>query len=180
MVELVEFYFDMYEIFTEIKKYLQSSLIEISVKQHQITFIFEKEILPLKTLYLVHDWIYTDLETDQAYLTSLNDIPMVVIPDLYFNQGELSENENHSSLISMLYMISIVADKICKCPALEIAFSDQYLKCYLDKPGLTMNDLENYQKMFGPNPTLELQVQRPYLLFINENMDVGDLYDDDN
>jgi len=180
MVELVEFYFDMYEIFKDIDEYLQSSLIEISVKQHQITLVFEKDILPLRVLSLVNDWVSTDLDTDQAYVTSLNDIPMIVIPELYFNQAELSENRNHSSLISMLYMISIVADKICKCPALEIAFSEQYLKCYLDKPGLTMNDLENYQKMFGPNPTLELQVQRPYLLFINENLEIGDLYDGDH
>ena len=78
MVDLVEPHFNVFEIFVNLyKTFDKPRLLEISLKQSQITFIFEKEIIGLPFLKDLFDYLSSDLTlsiVESPYVTSLNDI----------------------------------------------------------------------------------------------------------
>ena len=177
-IPLVNVTFNPYDMFEEVVDLLNDlPLVEISLKRSQITLIFDKEIIPLnKTRFLLDHLVNIDVESGFPYFTSLNDIPMIVIPDLKYNVDNLKVKFNEKNIFAaIVILIDTIAQKICSCPSLEIVFSSNYIKCYLDKPGLTVDDLKAYENLFGDQQgTLELHAQRPYLLFVNEGVDDGE------
>lgn len=171
MTELATFTFNVFEIFEDISSmFPESMLLEISVRQSQISLIFEQEILLVSSL---NAELFNSV-TDDALLMCVEDKLNLVLP---FRKSGVNISISNDSFINLRFLIQKISDTICKCPALEIVFSNQYLKCYLDKPGLTVDDLQQYQKLFDAEGTLELHTQRPYLLFINENLTMEDFND---
>lgn len=137
---------------------------EISVKQHQIDirlderdFCYFSDVLP---------FVEDDLtDPDAAYVATGQDGMHLII--------EINSDEPKAPLSmfnTFVQVIRFLADKVCKCPSLEFAISGQYLKFYLDKPGITLEELTIVEQLFNSKCTLELGIQRPYILFINENL----------
>lgn len=58
-----------------------------------------------------------------------------------------------------------VSDIVCTCPILEYIVSENYVKVYLDKPGLEVQQLVDLENFLSQKCTLELH-NRPYALFI--------------
>lgn len=162
--------YNVFEIFGTINDSLPNSkLLEVSVRQSQVTLIFDDEVIPLSDLR-ENKWIDG---SGESYLATTEEGPVIVVP---FNVEELKTQ--FSNPFKLLYdLILLISDEICKCPALEIVFSNQYLKCYLDKPGLRVEDLKKYENIFKLEGTLELHSQRPYLLFINSELSESDFID---
>lgn len=165
-IPLVKMTYDVFDMFDSVSEFLEGAyLTEISLKQNQITLTFDKDILRLSSIKLLLEFIEDLIPSDNnGYFTSLNDIPMIVIPDIKFT----GLTQKNNVFMVMMDLITKIAEKICTCPSLEIVFSSNYLKCYLDKPGLTVNDLREYEKLFDLEGSLELHAQRPYLLFVRE------------
>ena len=66
-------------------------------------------------------------------------------------------------------LLQEIGDHICQCPALEYTISTDFIKVYIDKPNIFIDDLNNLQEVFDSNFSLELQKQRPYCLFVKKN-----------
>lgn len=155
----------MFGLFDKIQELIQNShIVEISVKQHHINIILkESDICSFSDILsisqddlIVPDSSYVTLGTDYIVLSIEN------IPD--------DVDSIQSNFKEFVQVIRFLADNICRCPALEFVISAHYLKFYLDKPGLKLEDLQKVETLFDNKCTLELGVQRPYLLFINENL----------
>lgn len=157
---------NLFETFGLLNTTMDNQILEMSVKQHQITFIMKESILyfPYVNKLTKHITNY-----NESYVTTHNDV-------LYFIIGDLStKNLDEGDLLyPFVSLIEKFADKICQCPSLEYVVSNQYIKCFLDKPGLKLTDLEEYELILGAanKSELEMHPQRPYLLFINENYEV--------
>lgn len=161
------------DLFTQTKlidELLGGQLLEISVKQHNITISITEPLIYLpyakKLLSLIND---LDGVLEKSFISIHNDI-------IYFTFEKLSSEDikEESPLYLFMKTIEEFADKICTCPSLEFIISNQYLKCFLDKPGLTVKSLSDYEDVLNAKGKgeLELHPQRPYLLFINENFEV--------
>lgn len=153
----------MFSHFNDINSDLEySNILEISVKQHQIAIWLDnpdKLFYLSDSLQLVHDVIVTP---QTSYITTLNDNMYVIIEDIP------DDFDNDSSKFNIfMKVIRYLADHVCTCPALEYVISDKYIKCYLDKPGLKLDDIRKIEELFGETCTLELTTNRPYALFIN-------------
>ena len=150
---------DLFNEIDELKKMIQSDFVEISVKQHQIDVIFKKgEPLYLKDLNELYIRMNIGLETKEPYIVSFEDEIHYIIPDI-----QVSEE---TQPYIFMKVIQKLAEHICQCPSLEYVVSSFYVKCYLDKPGLYVEDLKKYDEIMGNNGTLELHTQRPYLLYV--------------
>lgn len=154
----------LFEKFNEINDILGGHLTEISVKQHQITFLVQESLLEAQPLMELLNSVdsYTD-----SFITTRDDV-------LYISIGRLSLDSMSKKdiLYPFVYIITSFAQKICTCPSLEFIVAKEYIKCFLDKPGLKISDLKTYEDILGVKGKgeLELHPQRPYLLFINENI----------
>lgn len=156
---------ELFEIHKELNKIIASKIIEISVKQHQITFMFDKQdILYIEDLNIIEDELSRVYSFGEPYITTLSEVIYYTIPDISYDDSETAV-PSYEKLITTIQKIS---EKVCQCPALEYIIAENYIKCFLDKPGLAINDLIEYQQiMENTDATLELLSQRPYLLFIN-------------
>lgn len=148
---------ELFNEFNDINQKLEQELIEISVRQHQISYIFEGNTLGLKDIETL-TCLTLNYDLDRSYLMTQEGDFLVVTFDSW---------EDKSTFFKKY--IKEISDKICQCPAIEFVVSAQYIKCYLDKGGLTVDDLVAYEKIMGATGTLEVTTQRPYLLFINES-----------
>ena len=161
---------DLFNRTKEIDEMLGNQLLEISVKQHSITIsITESMIHFLHAEKLIIMVAGMKGASKKSFISTHNDI-------IYFTFEDLSTDKMMEKDPLRLFMETIedFAEKICTCPALEFIISNQYLKCFLDKPGLTIENLSEYEEVLEAKGKgeLELHPQRPYLLFINENFEV--------
>lgn len=145
----------IFKIFDKLQDIIGCPISEVSVKQHQIA-------IGLNSSVLEFDGILSLIETiprlSNMYVATNQDELYIIIEDIV-----------HNDFLKELHqVITFLADNICKCPSLEYVFSEQYIKFYLDKPGLTLKDLHKVENLFNSRCTLELGIQRPYILFINE------------
>lgn len=152
----------IFNIFKYYDELFGENLVEISVKQTQLTFFIRDSI---KIQSLIKSFrAYPDAE-----ILFYNDFLILRIEQLDI------EKEKEAPFYDLLDVINQMSEKICQCPALEYVVSENYIKCFLDKVGLGITDLAEYEEILeAENSTLELHPQRAYLLFIN----IGD--NDDN
>lgn len=153
----------LFEMVKRLNDILDGQLLEVSVKQHQITISVKEAILHFNH---IKDLLLFSIHDDVSFISVNNDI-------LYLTFGGLSVEEVDSTkpiFKTFINIISQFAEKVCTCPSLEFIISPQYLKCFLDKPGLGIKDLKEYENILDAKGKgeLELHPQRPYLLFINE------------
>lgn len=151
------------ELFNEINELSDNTIIEMSIKKSRINFefqdgslIYSKIIIGLlkdplireDNLYITNWENSIRLTCDTTHLTKPSDIPRKSLFKEFFN------------------LIEELGDHICQCPSLEYVVGENYVKIYIDKPSMGIDDLKNLQKVFGQEFTLELTKQRPYCLFI--------------
>lgn len=145
-----------------INEVLDGQLLEISVRQHQVTISIKDSLVYFPQLKKMFDFAFDS----KSFVSFSDDI-------FYFVFVNLSSEDitDKDIFYSFLKTIEDFAEKICTCPSLEFVISPQYLKCFLDKPGLKVGNLREYEKVLDAEGKgeLELHPQRPYLLFINEN-----------
>ena len=151
----------LFSDFKKINDICSNDLVEISVKQHQITLMFDTSLLYFsgieKLPYL-----------SNGFITTFGDNLFITI-EVTESTKEIYKEEYYKNFFDV---IRIFAEKICQCPSLEYVVSNQYIKCFLDKTNLTVNDLKTYEDVLGAEGQLELHPQRAYLLFINTEGEV--------
>ena len=154
----------LFNQFNKINEKLEGEILEMSVKQHQVTISLKESLLSFNDVDILND-IYSF----QNYVTTKNDIIFITFPDI--SQDTIEEK---SDLYIFMSVITQMANDICSCPSLEFVISKEYIKCFLDKPGIRTSDLLKYEEILGAKDKgeLELHPQRPYLLFINDNLEV--------
>ena len=165
--------FDLFKSFNDIQhRRSDVKILEISIRQGQILIIFEKDLIPLRALMDLSEMVRvkesSSLLSKYSSIGFIGENPSLIIDVNNFKSDLFKFSDIFQVLIDT---IEYAADNICKCPALEIVFSDKYIKCYLDKPGITLEDVSKYEQMFNSKGTLELFGQRPYLLLINDNFE---------
>ena len=138
-----------------INKMLDGQLLEISVRQHQVTLSIKDSLVYFPQIKKMLDFS----DDSKSFVSFSDDI-------FYFVFVNLSSEDmtDKDVFYPFLKTIEDFAEKICTCPSLEFIISPQYLKCFLD-------NLREYEEVLGAEGEgeLELHPQRPYLLFINEN-----------
>ena len=155
----------LFNIFNVLRGDLEeNSILESSVKQDQISLLLKEPMLNFKDFSIINDYIekgdvYTILTQEQLY---------VMIDDPVFSE------KTSSPFAYLMQIIQKMAEEICTCPVLEYSVTDTYIKCFLDKPGLKIDDLHKYEEILEVvgDAELELHAQRPYLLFINMNQNI--------
>lgn len=160
----------MDELFNEFKKIserLELELLEISVRQHQISYIFAGSTIGLQDIETL-TCITQQYNVRQSYLLTAQEENFIICT---FEKWE-DENSPFKKYIMK------IAENVCQCPALEFVVCGQYVKCFLDKGGLTVDDLVAYEKVMGTSGTLEMTPPRPYMLFINENYYLEEFVDE--
>jgi len=148
----------------ELNSDFDNKIIEISVKQSQMTFTFEDETIisdvDVMRIFNLHPAI------PRADITCFNNRLYVSIRDLY---EKLMRSETMEENLRALYEIIIVLrDNLCQCPALEYAISEEYIKIYLDVPNIQLSNLNKVNDILKQDPFVEFTFDRPYLLYINE------------
>lgn len=142
---------------------IDNTLIEISIKKSRINYEFlDANLLHIQGINgLLEDELITE---SMLYLTSLNDNIRVTFDceDIVLH-NMVPDNSIYKPLLNLLEEIG---EHICQCPALEYAISEDYVKVYIDKPNIAIEDLQNLSEVFDSSFSLELQKQRPYCLFI--------------
>lgn len=172
VVKEVEKQFDIFTAFDHIQKRRNDvNILEISIRQGQIMIILEKDLINLNAFQTLSCMVRkgdNGLLPNYSSIGFVGENPMLIINTNNFKADQFEFSTDFQLLDDI---ITYAADNICKCPALEIVFSNKYIKCYLDKPGITLEDVFKYEKMFGLKGTLELFGQRPYLLLINDDFE---------
>ena len=142
---------------------------EISVHQNQISFLFTStNIVYMKIIDEIEKIIYP-IEIDD--ITLFEDSLIASCRDL---TGLKPDNNDYTANPLCLFkcVINELSKTVCSCPALEFVLSDTYLKCYIDKPNIPLQDIAKLDKIFDSRGILELSGQRPYVLYVK-----GDAYD---
>lgn len=152
------------EIFNDIAKLTNNTLLEISMKKSRINFEFKES--GLIHINDIIDLLEDDLiKEDYFYLTTLDN----KIHLTYECANDITNNNiPNTSLFKKLFeLLDEIGEHICQCPALEYIISQDYVKVFIDKPTIDSENIMDLAKVFGQSFTLELQKQRPYCLFIN-------------
>lgn len=156
----------MFGLYKEIEDYMpDSDLVEISVRQHQISLCLKNlDMIYLSdTLSLSHDTLVNPKNT---YITINEKEYYIIIENI---EDEVMPSSKFAKFVQV---IRYMAEHICQCPALEFAISPYYIKCFLDKPGIKLAEIQKLEELFGEECSLELSVNRPYALFLNTNFDL--------
>lgn len=154
---------DIFKRFSQINDMFNDELIEISVKQHTISLMFNESMLSFYQLGV----LFKSLPKDTVgFVTFFNEEIIVNIERL---STDILDNTN--IFYPLVSLIEDFAKEICQCPSLEYSVSGQYMKCFLDKPGVRVSDLNKYEELLEAEGRgeLEMHPQRAYFLFINEN-----------
>lgn len=142
---------------------------EVSVHQNQISFLFSSSNIVymdnIKELERIIDPIkITDITLfEDTLIASCRDLS-----ELQPKEKDYTANP----LCLFKAIINQLSETVCACPALEFVISDSYLKCYIDKPNIALQDIAKLDKVFDAKGILELKGQRPYVLYIKEDNNV--------
>lgn len=158
----------LFQLFNDINKLSDDNIVEMSIKRSRVNFefkdgslIYSKIVIGLlqdpliqeDNLYITNWENSIRLTCDTTHLTKSSDIPKKSLFKEFFN------------------LIEELGDHICQCPSLEYVIAENFVKIYIDKPSMSIDDLKNLEKVFGQSFTLELTKQRPYCLFIEGKSD---------
>ena len=164
----------IFGIYEDIHKLLYGNgFIEVSIKKSRINFEFEDgNLLHANAVTgLLQDPLITE---NYLYMTSLNDDIRITcdVDDTVLHNMVPSD----SIFAPYFELLEELGEHICQCPALEFVVSENFLKIFIDKPSISLNDLEKIKEIFDEEFTIEVHKQRPYCLFVktvNEKVDVN-------
>ena len=121
--------------------------------------LFKKDVpLYIQDLNKILARIQVAHEFDKPYVITFEEEVHYIIPNIQ----DIKNTKPHV----FMKVIREMAEEICQCPSLEFVVSPFYVKCYLDKPGLYLEDVQKYDDILKDNGTLELHTQRPYMLYV--------------
>lgn len=137
-------------------------IIEVSVHQNQITLVFDSDNI-----------IYMDVLADIEKIidpVKITDITLFdnVLRASCRNLNDLTPEEKvivKNPFCLFKWTIDQISDVVCKCPSLEFSISDVFIKCYIDKPNIALEDLVKLDNIFNAKGVLELGHQRAYVLY---------------
>lgn len=153
----------LFKNFAEINKKCDDKVLEISVKKTQISFMFDDSLIFFSAFPSFFKEVPYNIE--ESFITSYDEKINITFGGVYENKMD-----KDNIFYPFMNVITQFADEICACPSLEFVVSELYLKCFLDKPGIGIEDLKKYEEILNAEGKggLELHPQRPYLLFVNE------------
>lgn len=156
--------------FTAINKLndrLNNQTIEISIKRSQFELTFEAHaIITVEDLASLSN-VFGD-SLDFTDITCFNDRLFVSYRGL---EDSFMEDKNVSNIFKDIYkLIIVLRDKLCTCPALECILSPEYIKIFIDVPNIQLSNINAVSDILEQDPFLELGADRPYLLYINEEL----------
>ena len=153
----------LFKTFNEVNKECDYKLLEISVKKTQIKFIFKESLIFFPSIVSFLETVPYDPE--ESFITFYDERINITFGGIYENKLQ-----KDNIFYPFMNVITQFAEEICACPSLEFVISELYLKCFLDKPGIGVDDLKKYEEILNAEGKggLELHPQRPYLLFVNE------------
>lgn len=156
-------------LFSKINKLSDDNIVEISIKKARINFEFKDgSIVYSKILLgLLEDPLINE---ENSYMTSWEgNIRLTCDTHQFVNGNNATLNIPKDSLFKDFFdLIEELGDHICQCPSLEYVVAENFIKVYIDKPSMSINDFIDLKEVFGQNYTIELSKQRPYCLFIAE------------
>lgn len=157
----------LFDSFNQISEIFNNNVVEISVKRHQISLELNQKTILLQDI----DKFYNQVKVLQDSFIATNEDSLFIVCGL--SEGVLEDTEMQGLFKDFISVTEEIFEKVCKCPVFEFVVSDKYIKIYLDKQGLTTEDLNAYEEIFQlkGEGTLELHPQRPYLLFVNTNIE---------
>lgn len=146
---------------------LNNKTIEISIKRSQFELTFEEyaiitgEDLALLSIVFGDSLDFTDI-------TCFNDRLFVSYRGL---EDSFMEDKNVSNIFKDIYkLIVVLRDKLCTCPALECILSPEYIKIFIDVPNIQLSNINDVSDVLEQDPFLEFGADRPYLLYVNEEL----------
>lgn len=157
----------LFDSFNQISEIFNNNVVEISVKRHQISLELNQKTILLQDI----DKFYNQVKVLQDSFIATNEDSLFIVCGL--SEGVLEDTDMQGLFKDFISVTEEIFEKVCKCPVFEFVVSDKYIKIYLDKQGLTTEDLNAYEEIFQlkGEGTLELHPQRPYLLFVNTNIE---------
>lgn len=148
-----------------INEQLDIDVLEVSVKKSQIVFTFADGLMiSMKDLLALH-------RLDKKY--GVTDVTCFQ-NRLYVAIRDIDSIESGSVYEYFYEIITVLRDLVCTCPALEYIISKEYIKVFLDVPNIQVSSLWKLVDVFKQDPFVEFSGDRPYLLFINEDMYVSE------
>ena len=158
------------DAFTSINKIndrLTNQVIEISIKQSQFELTFEENsIITVEDLVSLSNIFGENI--DFSDVTCFNDRLFVSYRNL--NEYFVDDKQVDNLFKNIYQLIIILREKLCTCPALECILSPEYIKVFIDMPNVQLSNIVDASKALGQDPFLEFGADRPYLLYINEEL----------
>lgn len=157
---------DLFDQFDKINNQLDNNVVELSIKKSRISLSFENgDVLKIDDIKKINKIC------DKFNVGEINTFHDV----LYVHFTELQEEnitDDDKCPISKLYnLIFKLRDILCTCPALEYIISGDYLKVFIDLPNIKIVDISKLDRLFKSEGFLELNMQRPYVLYIRDVKD---------
>lgn len=154
---------EMFEDFNKINEKLDNKIVELSVKQSRITLSFDDmSLLKIDDIEKINS-ISRNFSVSE--ITAFQDVLHIHFSDL--SEENLSDKDI-CSLANFYRVILILRDNLCTCPALEYIVSEDYLKIFIDLPNIKVKDVSNLDQLFNAEGFLELNIQRPYVLYVKD------------
>lgn len=154
---------EAFQSFYSIDQLLESEVMEISVKRSQLVFTFLDELMITMDDLLVLNKLDDNLTVSD--ITCFQNRLYIAIRNI-----DPAKVKGDSIFYPLMTVITHLRDLVCSCPALEYVISKEYIKVFLDVPNIKVSDLMKTFDVFKQDPFVELTGDRPYLLFINEDM----------
>lgn len=156
----------MFDKFDLINSELDNKVAEISIRQSQMVFSFEEY-----GRVTMHDLNFLNELCDVLSVTEITAFQDIIHVHFANLSRELfTENiKSPCTILTTFYeLIFHLQDILCTCPALEYVISDSYLKVYIDLPNVHVKDVANLDELFQAEGVLELNNQRPYVLYVKD------------
>lgn len=153
---------NVFEDFKAVNDKLSVDIVELSIKKSRINFEFKDASILYSSvlLELLEDSL---VESDILYITAFDGVVKLTIDTTAISLDQIPEDSLFKDFFDL---IDELGEHVCKCPSLEYAVSDKYVKVFIDKPSMDLKSLNDLEKVFDSDFTFELNKQRPYILFV--------------
>ena len=146
---------------------LNNKVIEISIKRSQFELTFEDcAIITIEDLNSLSSVFGESIHFSDV--TCFNERLFVSYRGL---DDSFMDDKNVTYVFKDIYkIIMILRDELCTCPALECVLSQEYIKVFIDVPNIQLSNIVSVSDILDQDPFFEFGADRPYLLYINEEL----------
>ena len=155
----------MFDKFDLINSELDNDITEISIKQSQIVFSFQYGAITMHDLKILDEICHALSITEVAAFQDTIHVRFANLSRELFAESLPSPCPILTTFYELIFHLQ---DVLCTCPALEYVISDSYLKVYIDLPNVHVKDIAQLDEMFQAEGVIELNNQRPYVLYVKD------------